>query len=255
MGEALREEIIEYCLAKGLPRSTVYRRLGSEVKRWSALAMVGVKRADKDVAYLPWRKELDEAFSKLQSPTFTFKLSETGADNYKSFVVEVGAKEYSENCRAKVKIIPCSTKTEGSEEFDVRWYSRSEAVVNLNPGESVKVQLLHLALPEDKLKDIERFKRTYSSAPDSEDVKYHIGMRLSHAYESAEKSIAKCTIDTPEHTSGYQLASQMTVLILSVYSKSHSSWSPFLFVNEAWRDANPYPITQYASRKIAWRTS
>ncbi len=119
----------------------------------------------------------------------------------------------------------------------------------------MKIQLLRLALPEDKLKDIERFKRAYSSASDSEDVKYHIGMRLTQAYESAEKSIAKCIIDTPEHPSGYALASHVNVLLLLVYSKSHFSWGPFLFVNEAWKDAKPCPIIQYASRKIAWRTS
>ncbi len=119
-GKVYRDEIIEYCLAKGLPRSTIYRRLGSEVKRWSTLAMIKVERTDGDVAYLPWREELDEAFSKPSSPAFTFKLSETRANYDKSFVVEVVAREYSENCRAKVKIIPCSSRTEASEEFEVR---------------------------------------------------------------------------------------------------------------------------------------
>lgn len=240
---------------KGFQDSATTRALGTAVKKWGTLSKIEVG-ADRESCYIPCDgayDALDDVFRKPVSSRFTFKLRSSfrGMSRHTEdsipLSVDVVANESSTNCKVKVRVIPF-----GDREVQVCWQPRDILSLDMNQGETARVELMQLANPERR--QIANYENALKNETDLGTIE-HIKMRLRQTYESARRQQPVCSVRTPDVEGGVMGVNGhmvIWVLVLTVYSAGGFGWFPFLLLRRHLEESEMLPILRYESKRAQW---
>lgn len=245
---------------KGFQDSATSRAPGSAVKKWGSLAKIelasGAELDSTEEAYVPCdgaHASLGELLRRPGIDRFNLRLggssSFRGPSRYSEspipLHVDVVANESSTNCKAKVNAVPF-----GDGEVQVYWQPHDALSLDLNQGETTRVELLQVDNPERR--EITNYQSALKGENDSAAIE-HIEMRLKQAYERAARQKPVIYVRTPGVEGNRKsISDTVNILVLTVYSTGGLSYAPFLVLRKNLEESEVLPILRYESKRTQW---
>ncbi|MDG6909644.1 MAG: hypothetical protein JRN08_04675 [Nitrososphaerota archaeon] len=239
-GRVTRRELGSYLEGKGIRSSSISRALGPAVKKWGRLAKVkllsDVETNDTEDGYIPNFVGANKLFKREASDKFLFgpdlaSLKGLYAPYDHPLFVDVTAREFAANCRAKVTVFPRGISAfPYGEEVQAYWQPGSRLTVDLNSGESAKAEILGIW------------------CTDAFRYRWHAGEK---------DSPPSCFVRTPSGKGDgrddmFELSSTVNLLVLTVYSADFFAYFPFLFLKKKLTQLEMIPIIGYTSKEVGW---
>jgi hypothetical protein len=252
-GLITRRDLGQRLTRKGFQASAVSRALGSAVKKWGTLSRIEIPSGETCYVQCDGPYDtLDQYFKRHPSNRFTFRLRKPfqGMSRYTCTIpllVDVIANESSMNCKAKVAVVPL-----GDREVQAYWQPHDALSIDLNQGETVRVELAQLANP--LLTEISNYESTLKKEKDAAVIE-HVKMRLQQTYENAAGQNPVCFVRTPDVEGGNAWGVDglvVYILILTIYSIGGMGWFPFLLMRKHLEDSEMVPIINYESKGVQW---